>query len=186
MLLYIASIIYFFLPAYMANGAPPLIANNTKLIEKLATPIDSGKKLGKNDLLGTHKTWRGVVSEIIIGTGYFQILFLIHEYLNLNLYETIGFNQYLLNPLLFGLLLSLGTIIGDLVFAFIKRRINIKPGFPFMPFDQTNYVIGCFVLLQPIYHLHINVWISLFFLTFFIHVAFNRIGYNMGLHKAKW
>ncbi|MDD4409550.1 MAG: CDP-archaeol synthase [Candidatus Pacebacteria bacterium] len=185
-LLYILACIYFFLPAYMANGAPPLIANGTKALAKLATPIDGRKQFFGAPLLGNHKTWRGLVVELLVGTGYFQIFYFIHEYYKLGLYETIGFEQNLLNPLIFGLLLSIGTVFGDLLFAFIKRRIRIKPGESFMPFDQTNYVIGTFLIIQPLYNFQIQFWITLFILTFIIHVTFNRIGYNMGLHKAKW
>lgn len=185
-ILYIIACIYFYLPAYMANGSPPLIANGTKFLSKFAVPIDGGMTINKIPILGSHKTWRGLISELIIGTGYFQILFLIHEYFNLNLYQAIGFDPYLLNSLVFGLLLSIATIFGDLLFAFIKRRLRLRPGFAFIPFDQTNYVIGCFLILQPIYNLEIKFWIILFFLTFFVHTTFNRIGYNLGLHKAKW
>lgn len=185
-LLYIIACIYFYLPAYMANGSPPLVANGTKLLSKFASPIDRGRTIGGIPILGSHKTWRGLISELIIGTGFFQIFFLIHEYFNLNLYQTIGFNPYILNPLLFGLLLSIGTIFGDLLFAFIKRRLKLKPGFAFIPFDQTNYVIGCFIILQPIYNFEMRFWIILFALTFFVHLVFNRLGYNLGLHKAKW
>jgi len=185
-LIYILACIFFFLPAYIANGTPPLLANKTKTLANLAIPIDGGRLLGKLPILGDHKTWRGLISELIVGTGYFQILFLMHEYLGLGIYEIIGFDQYKLNPLLFGFLLSLGTVLGDLLFAFLKRRARIKPGSPFIPFDQTNYVIGSFIILQPIYGLAVNVWITLFCITFFIHIIFNRIGYNMGLHKAKW
>jgi CDP-2,3-bis-(O-geranylgeranyl)-sn-glycerol synthase len=170
----------------MANGAPPLIANGTKIFPRLAVPIDGGKQFKGAPLFGTHKTWRGLICELIVGTGYYQIFFIVHKFFNLNLYQTIGFNPYVLNPLLFGLLLSIGTILGDLLFAFIKRRIRIKPGHAFIPFDQTNYVIGCFIILQPLYNFEIKFWIVLFVLTFFIHIIFNRVGYNLKLHKAKW
>jgi hypothetical protein len=185
-ILYIIASLYFFLPAYIANGMPPLVANKTNLLPKLAKPIDGNRKIGDIPILGSHKTWRGLIVELITGTGYFQIMFLLHEYFSLGLYETIGFDQYLINPLIVGFLLSLATVFGDLLFAFIKRRIRIKPGKAFMPFDQTNYVIGSFIFLQPIYHFEYPFWVSLFIMTFFIHVIFNRLGYNLGLHKAKW
>jgi len=183
--LYIAACLYFFFPAYMANAAPPL-ANHSKLFVDLAKPIDSNYEFFGKPFLGNHKTWRGVLSELIVGTGCFQILFVVHEMFSLNLYELIGFDSHLINPLLVGLLISVGAILGDLFFAFIKRRFNFKPGQAFIPFDQINYCLGCFVMLQPIYSLPVVFWYVLILLTFFIHVVFNRVGYNLGLHKAKW
>lgn len=185
-LLYTLACIYFFLPAYAANAAPPLVANQSKLFLSLAKPIDANKKLFGLPILGNHKTWRGLLVEIIVGTGYFQIFFLIHEYFNLGLYQIIGFNPYLLNALFVGLIMSIGAVLGDLCFAFIKRRLHLKPGQAFIPFDQINYCIGCFFVLQPIYHFNSLFWITLIPLTFFIHIIFNRVGYNLGLHKAKW
>ncbi|MFA5080250.1 MAG: CDP-archaeol synthase [Candidatus Paceibacterota bacterium] len=185
-LLYILACIYFFIPAYCANAAPPLVARNSKFFTKLAGPIDFNYRFFGSPLLGNHKTWRGLLSEIIVGTGYFQIFFFIHEFLGLNLYQLIGFNANATNALIAGFLLSIGTVFGDLLFAFIKRRFKIKPGQPFIPFDQINYCIGCFIVLQPFYHFESLFWIILIPLTFFIHIIFNRIGYDLGLHKAKW
>jgi len=71
----------------------------------------------------------------------------------------------------FALLLSGGVVVGDLAAAFIKRRLGLIPGASFMPWDQTNYVIGSFILLEPYIgkYLHgdLYVWITLFIVTFF-------------------
>ncbi|MCK9577893.1 CDP-archaeol synthase [bacterium] len=170
----------------MANAAPPLVANQSKLFLSLAKPIDNNRKFFGKPILGDHKTWRGLFAELIVGTGYFQILFLIHNFFSLNLYQVIGFDQYLLHPIIVGFLISVGAIVGDLFFAFIKRRLNLKPGKPFIPFDQINYCLGCFIFLQPIFNFNLLFWLVLLPLTFVIHIAFNRLGYNLGLHKAKW
>ncbi|MBC7074147.1 CDP-archaeol synthase, partial [Candidatus Parcubacteria bacterium] len=87
---------------------------------------------------------------------------------------------------LFGTLFALGQIFGDLGFAFLKRRIGLVPGAPFLPFDQTNYVIGCFLVLQPILKIEIKIWIFLFFATFFLHILVNRLGFHLKIHSAKW
>lgn len=185
MLTYILSCIYFFFPAYIANALPPLI-NTWNIFNGLNRPIDGGRQLGGIPILGSHKTWRGLVSEVIICTLLTVLLFFIHKQYNLNLYQTIGFDYLSINAFLFGLLLSIGILLGDLSFAFLKRRLRFRPGFAFIPFDQTNYVIGSFVILQPLIHLPLKFWLVLFLLTFFVHILSNRIGYNLGLHKAKW
>ncbi|MCK9393459.1 MAG: CDP-archaeol synthase [Candidatus Paceibacterota bacterium] len=184
--LYLVACIYFFSPAYCANAAPPLVAGNSRFFKNLAGPIDFNHKFLGAPILGNHKTWRGLLSELIVGTGYFQIFYFSHVFFNLNLYPIIGFHPSPLDALIVGFLLSVGTVFGDLLFAFIKRRLKIKPGQPFIPFDQINYCLGCFIVLQPFYHFDSLFWLIIIPLTFFVHIVFNRIGYNLGLHKAKW
>ncbi len=186
MLYYLLSCIYFFGPAYIANASPPL-AYKFNILKKLGKPIDGGKTINNKPILGDHKTWRGIVSEIIICTLLMPVFIKIHVFIGLEHYQTIGFNVFnQINAFLLGFLLSIGIIFGDLFFAFIKRRLNLKPGSKFVPFDQINYVIGAFIFIQPFLKLELKLWFWLIVLTFFIHVLFNRIGYNMGLHNAKW
>jgi hypothetical protein len=183
--LYIASCIYFFIPAYIANASPPL-AKTFNILNKFDKPVDGGKTINNIPILGSHKTWRGVMCELFLGVLFFQVIVLINNHFNLPFFETIGIDPLSINAWGIGIILSLGVIFGDLLFAFIKRRLRLKPGIAFVPFDQTNYVIGAFLFVQPMLKLPIYFWITLLLLTFFIHVLFNRIGYNLGLHKAKW
>lgn len=183
--LYIISCIYFFIPAYIANASPPL-ANTFNILNKFNKPVDGEKMLGGIRLLGSHKTWRGVICEFVICTLLFQLFVFINNYYNLPFMDTIGINTSLISSWIVGIMLSIGIIFGDIFFAFIKRRLKLKPGTAFIPFDQTNYVIGAFLFIQPFLSLSFYFWTVLFLLTFFIHILFNRVGYNLGLHKAKW
>lgn len=184
-LLYIVSCIYFFIPAYIANASPPL-ANTFNVLNRFNRPIDGGRTIKGIPILGTHKTWRGLICEISICTLLFQLFFWINNHFHLPFLSVIGINSFFVSSWLLGILLAMGIVFGDLFFAFIKRRLRLKPGTAFIPFDQTNYVIGAFVFVQPMIGLPLTFWITLFVLTFFIHVLFNRIGYNLDLHKAKW
>ena len=183
--LYILSSIYFFFPAGVANAFPPL-ANTFNILNGLNKPIDGGKQINGMAILGSHKTWRGLVSEIVICTLLVQLMFFLHTYYNFSFYQTIGFNYQAINSWLFGILMSMGIVFGDISFAFLKRRLRLRPGVAFVPFDQTNYVIGAFIFLQPLVRLSLEFWATLFILTFLLHILSNRIGYNLGLHKAKW
>jgi len=182
--LYILYCIYFFLPAYFANAFPPL-ANTFNILNKLNKPVDGGLRINEMPVLGNHKTWRGVICELIICTLLTQYFFYLNNLLNLNIYSSLHISSNI-NTWLLGILLSIGIIFGDLFFAFIKRRLRLKPGTAFIPFDQTNYVIGAFIFVQPYLHLELKFWGTLFLLTFFVHILCNRLGYNLGLHKAKW
>lgn len=183
--LYILSCIYFFTPAFVANATPPL-ANTFGILNILNKPIDGGLEIRGVPVLGSHKTWRGLICEIITCTLLFQLFISINDYYNLDIYSNIGLNIHLINSWLLGILLSIGIVFGDIFFAFVKRRLRLRPGTAFIPFDQTNYVLGAFVFIQPFLNLSLEFWLTLFLLTLFVHILFNRIGYNLGLHKAKW
>jgi len=177
------SCLYFFLPAYCTNMVPPL-AKRLKFLNFLEREVDFGKKFLGKPIFGSHKTWRGVVSGILIGViaVYFQRW--LFQFSGPRSISFLDYNQ--INLIWFGFLISAGAILGDLFFAFIKRRLKLEPGAIFIPFDQTNYVIGAAFLLTPFFKVDILIWVTLFIATFILHVIFNRLGYHLGVHKNKW
>ena len=180
---FILSALYFFLPAYFANMTPPLV-KKASLVKFLDKPVDFNRKFRGQPFLGPHKTWRGVILGILVGflMVYFQkYLYRFSAVKNLSL-----LNYTQINILFFGILISSGAICGDLVSAFVKRRLGLKSGARFLPFDQTNYVLGSYFFLTPFFKIDIEAWLILFVLSFFLHIIFNRIGYHLKLHGAKW
>jgi len=186
-IIFFVSCVYFFLPAYLANMTPPLV-RNARMFDFLARPVDFGKTWRRKRIFGDHKTWRGVAAALAVGTGVALLQWWLYKFgwaaeLSLLDYKSV-------NLWAFALLMSGGVVVGDLAAAFIKRRLNLPPGAPFMPWDQTNYVIGSYVFLEPYVGRYLAgdmlVWGTVFVMTFFIHLLFNRFGYDLGLHKAKW
>ena len=177
------SCLYFFLPAYFTNMTPPLIGK-AGIFNFLDKPIDFGKNFFGQPLLGSHKTWRGAILGIIVGilVTEFQVWLYRFPFLK----EISFFDYSKINFLIFGFLISGGAVFGDLLFAFIKRRLRLKPGTRFLPFDQTNYVIGVFLFLTPFFKIDIRIWLTIFLLTFFLHIVVNRLGYYLRLYQAKW
>lgn len=177
---FIFACLYFFLPAYLTNLIPSL----TKEINFLNTSVDFGKKFNNFPIFGSHKTWRGVIFGTLIGmiTAFFQGLLYPLPFIK----EHSFFNYQEINIFLFGFLISFGAILGDLFFAFIKRRKNIAPGAPFIPFDQINFVLGAFFLLSFYLKISLWIWLNILFLTFFLHIIFNHLGYWLGFQKNKW
>lgn len=184
MVKFILSCFWFFLPAYLTNILPPFL-KRWKICERLNKPLDFNKKFLKKPILGAHKTIRGVVFGFLL--GFFTVFFQKFLY-QFQFIKEISFLNYSQAKIIFlAILLPLGAIFGDLLFSFIKRRIDLPPGAPFLPFDQTNYVIGAFVFLfKTPFFISFKVWISLFFLTFFLHLAFNYFGYLLKIHRAKF
>jgi len=189
-LFFLLSCFYFFLPAYFTNMAPPLI-RRARVFKFLAKPCDFGRKFKGQPILGRNKSCRGAIFGIIIGILVSGFQFWLYQFSFIK--EISLFDYREINIFLFGLLISSGAVFGDLLFAFIKRRLKMEPGQRFLPFDQTNYVIGAFLFLAPYFlacpyvkNFGVEVWITIFILTFFLHTIGNRIGYLLGLHRAKW
>jgi len=154
-------------------------------LDFLGKPVDFGTKfIDHQPILGSHKTWRGVIISMILG--------IITAFIQKWLYQFDGpksisiFDYQSINVLALGFLLSAGVVFGDLIFAFIKRRLMLKPGAMFIPFDQINYVIGGWLFLTPFFKIDRMIWVILFVLTPFLHLLTNRTGYLLGIHRNKW
>ena len=182
-LTYIFSCIYFFLPAYFTNMTPPLI-KKAGVFNFLDKPVDFNKNFLGQPIFGSHKTWRGVIFGIIVGVLIAGLQLWLYQFSFMKNFSLFDYQK--VNIFLFGFLISSGAVFGDLLFAFIKRRLKLEPGAKFLPFDQTNYVIGAALFLEPIYKIGISVWLTVFILTFFLHIIFNRLGFLLKLHQARW
>jgi len=145
--------IWFMLPAYAATIVPFY----ARKINFLNYPIN--KKL-----FGQNKTYRGLFFGIAwaIFIAYLQVelytKYFVVKALSIVLYDRI-------NYFLFGFLLGFGALFGDLVKSFFKRRLNIKEGKSWFPFDNIDYAIGAlafvsFVYVPPIEHIIIVVILS--------------------------
>ena len=185
-LTYILRCLYFFLPAYFVNMTPPL-ARKANLFNFLDKEIDFGKKFLGQPILGSHKSWRGAILGIVVGLLVVLAQSCLYRFPAIQKISLLDYGQ--INIFLFGFLISTGAVFGDLLFAFIKRRLKMEPGVRFIPFDQTNYVIGSAIFLTAILKIEtINwiTWATLFILTFLLHIIANRIGYYLKINRAKW
>ena len=179
----ILSSFYFFLPAYLNNATPPL-AKKAGILKLLDKPIDFNKKFMGEPVLGLHKTWRGVFSGFTVGMLTLFLQVWLYRFSAIQKITLLDYQE--INVLFFGFLLCGGAIFGDLLFAFVKRRLRLKSGARFLPFDQINYVVGAAIFLTPFYKVDSVVWFALLVFSFFLHIIINRIGYHLNLHKAKW
>jgi CDP-2,3-bis-(O-geranylgeranyl)-sn-glycerol synthase len=172
------------MPAYFANMAP-VIAKRLKILQWVNKPIDMNVNFedGK-PIFGKHKTYRGFIVAILMG--------ILIAYLQLLLYKVpffrwISITDYS-SPLLLGFLLGAGAITGDLIKSFFKRRISIRPGRKFIPFDQIDFVLGAYIFVLPFYFniLTIYIIISSIIVSFFLHIIVNHISFYLGIRKEKW
>ena len=178
-LILIIKAFYFMLPAYFANMAPVIVKN---LFKSIAAPIDLNKKFNDKSILGKNKTWRGLIFGILFAIiiSFFQFLLFKNNFL-----LGISLMDYS-NWLLFGFLIGSGAIIGDLIESLFKRRLNYKPGQPFAPFDQIDFILGALIFIYPIVKLSISLIITIITLTFILHILVNHLAFYLKLRSEKW
>jgi len=158
----------YILPAYCANGAPVIFGGGR--------PLDFGKRfLDGRPIFGSHKTIRGFISGLTIGTfvGLIQWIF--------------GANvPHLKVGVPLGFALSLGAMIGDLLGSFIKRRLNLKPGASLPIIDQMSFVVVALAfgsLIEPPTPTEV---IIILLLTGLLHLLTNRIAYHLRIKGIPW
>ncbi|MFQ5620494.1 MAG: CDP-archaeol synthase [Candidatus Nanoarchaeia archaeon] len=170
----ILSLLWYFVPAYVANMAPVLF----RRVPFLDSPVDFGIRVGGVRLLGNHKTWRGLVLGVALGT----FVFWLQTQYRLQ-YELFDYGVVSLWP---GFLLSFGALFGDLVKSFFKRRRKIKPGNPWYVVDQIDYVIGALVFSSFIFIPSVQEIAILVVASFFLTVLVNYLGKMLRFRKVAW
>jgi len=180
---FIIQSLYLLLPAYLANACASL-SGNLKISKKFNLPLDHYHYLGKNYILGPGKTYRGTIIGIIIAL----IIVLMQKWLYAtDLFANLSLINYQqINILFLGLLAGLGTMGGDIVASFFKRRINLKSGSSFPLLDQWDFIIGFFLLLNLMVKINWEIIIISFILTLIIHPLTNLIAYLLKVKKVWW
>jgi len=180
-IVWIGKLIWFFLPAGLANMSPVLVK---KYWLGLAKPIDGGVKLWGESLFGAHKTWRG----LLVGTIAGGVLFGLQKSLAIAhpIFQNIAAYDYRALPWWFGFLFGFAAIFGDLMKSFFKRRFHIPDGAMWFPFDQVDFyvtsafVLGLFVSIDAI------SWFIILSLGIIVHIGVNRIGYKLKVKDTPW
>jgi CDP-2,3-bis-(O-geranylgeranyl)-sn-glycerol synthase len=156
--LFVARTVYFFLAAYLANAAPVIFGGGA--------PLDGGRLfLDHRPIFGDHKTVRGTVSGLVVGsvTGLVQ------------------------GDPLRGVLLSCGALGGDLLASFLKRRLNLKPGAPFPVVDQLSFVLGAVALVSLVSPVPSGeMVVTIVVATLPIHFLSNFFAFLLKLKDKPW
>jgi len=173
----ILDVLYFFIPAYVANITPVLVRGR---FERLAKPIDAGRSWRGKRLLGDHKTWRG----LLLGTVAATVAFTIQQALGqAGLAPHSSYcGAHMVLP---GVLMGLGTGIGDAVKSFFKRRVNIAPGATWLGFDQIDFFVGAYAFAASVCAPPFVAVVLCLPLVFVGSVATTVIGHALGL-KESW
>ena len=158
--------ILYILPAYAANSAA--------LIFGRGIPIDFNKNFLGKPILGKGKTWKGLFTGILFGTALgFAIAFLIPNFLGTNFF-------------LISFLLSIGALVGDMFFSFIKRRVGMKRGQSLPLFDQLDFVFGALLFSSILYMPSVETIIFLLIVTPILHLGTNYIAHKIKIKSEPY
>jgi CDP-2,3-bis-(O-geranylgeranyl)-sn-glycerol synthase len=147
----------------------------------LAIPIDGGQTLWGKRILGDHKTWRGLLAGIVAGTLVFELQRFAYK---AGVARNLALIDYSVHPLLPGLLMGLGTGVGDVVKSFFKRRIDIEPGASWPVFDQLDFFFGAYLFVSLVYAPPLLLTLASLPVIFLGNIASNALGYWLGFKKT--
>jgi CDP-2,3-bis-(O-geranylgeranyl)-sn-glycerol synthase len=172
------AVLYFFVPAYIANMSPVFVHGH---FESLAAPLDGGRTFHGKRIFGDHKTWRGLLAGIVTAVVVFELQRLLYAR---GIAPSLAAIDYSAHPVLPGLLMGLGTGVGDAAKSFFKRRVGIAPGASWPVFDQIDFLVGAYAFVAPIYAAPLILVLMCLPLVAAGAIVTTIIGYNLGLKEA--
>jgi CDP-2,3-bis-(O-geranylgeranyl)-sn-glycerol synthase len=173
--------VWYIFPAYMANNSP--VFAKKIFGKRFSQPVDFDKKFMGNPLFGRNKTYRGIISGTVIGV---LIVYVQSYFYSFDAIKNISLIDYTkVNLLLLGFLMGFGALFGDLVKSFIKRRLNISPGKSWIPFDQTDFLIGSLLFSSLLYIPEQTVIITILIVIPVVKLIIDQIGFYLKINEAR-
>ncbi len=166
-------LLLFLVPIYVANSSPVVLGGGM--------PLDMGAKLSDgNRLFGDGKTVRGFVAGTLAGTvagGAVALAYPLPFFASPSVQFAGAF------------VLAFGTLAGDALGSFIKRRAGVGWGRPFI-LDTIMFLIVSLVLVYPLVvasELYQPLNVAFFVvLTLILHPLTNMLANRAGLKNVPW
>lgn len=183
-----AQVLYLLLPLLVA-AAWSAVVLRYELWLPLKRPIDGGLTFRGKRLFGESKTWRGVVVAVAgaVPTALLQ------RYVLVDLVGSLAvFDYRSVNPVLFGALMAVGAMAGELPNSFVKRQVGIAPGKTttgplsvlFYVWDQVDLLTGAWPLVGWWVRPTAGFVAASFAVALVIHPTVSVIGYLLGARKT--
>ena len=170
--------LYFFIPAYISNMIPVFV----KRINFLNYPIDANKTWRGKRILGDHKTWRGLFFGTLSG---FLIFELQRSLYNKGILTNLALINYSTAPIFLGALLGFAALFGDSLKSFFKRQMDIRPGKPWVPFDQFDFLVTTVIITIPWSGITLIDSLLVLTIIFFLTIIVQYSGYKLKLKNDK-
>ena len=170
-------------------GAPilhaPVLALD--LFKPLKVPLDFGRTIGGRRIFGDNKTWRGAIF-MVLGPALAALALTRWPAYRDALPDDVADAP----ALLWGALVGLGVVVGELPNSFLKRRMDIAPGtqrrggvgVALIVLDQADLVPGVWLCLAPVYVLPVATAAVAFVAVAAVHFVINVIGYAIGARSS--
>ncbi len=160
----LVSLIIYVIPAMVANGAPVVMHG--------PPPIDFGRRfVDGRRVFGDGKTWGGLLGGLTAGTLISSL--------------EAAFVGPAIIP--YGVLSSLGALVGDLVGSFVKRRVGLERGAQAPLLDQLGFYVFALLFLYAVgvtFPLPDEIlWAAV---IYGLHRATNWAAYKLGLKSVPW
>ncbi|HEY7629861.1 MAG TPA: CDP-archaeol synthase, partial [Thermoleophilaceae bacterium] len=157
------------------------------LLKGLKKPLDCGATIGGKRVFGDNKTWRGAIAMLVGVVAAAALLSLWPWY-----WHHLPDEIQDAGPWLYGFLLGLGVVVGELPNSFLKRRIGIAPGTQrrtlggalLSLYDQADFVLAIWILLLPIWVMSVGEAVIAFVVVTAVHLGINVVGYAVGARTA--
>ncbi len=159
---------------------PPYIANSSPVLFGGGTAMDlGGNFIDQKRIFGDGKTIRGFFAGSFCGIVAGAIMTIFHKSIFFSDPKTqfLGF-----------FILAVGSITGDAVGSFIKRRLNFESGKQFW-LDSVFFIVFALIAVYPIISKNFYSIENLVFcigLTAILHPTTNFIANKIGLKRVPW
>jgi hypothetical protein len=158
------------------------------LLRGLKAPLDGGRTFRGRRIFGDNKTWRGALlmcSGVLLASLVLSLWPWWWDRLPDGIHDA--------GPALYGLLVGLGVVLGELPNSFLKRQLDIAPGTQSASWsgraitllDQGDLVLGIWVCLLPIHVLSVWEGLLAFAVVSLVHFGVNLVGYAVGARTAR-
>ena len=182
MLHYVATCLWFALPAYVGNMAPVFAKKLCK--DRFATPVDLSRRVRGRRLSGSNKTYRGIVAAIVFSLAMVTVQRALYGNSGVQSISLVDYHN--INWLVFGVLMGLGAMLGDLAKSMAKRQLDKHPGESWRPFDQVDFLIGAVLLTSVVYLPPAHVVAGILVIVPLVKVTVDHVGVYLHLYDSKW
>ncbi|MCW5657249.1 MAG: CDP-archaeol synthase [Burkholderiaceae bacterium] len=159
-------LLYLMAPVYAANMAAPF----ARALPGVPRPISER-------WLGSHKTWRGSLLAVLAST--------LTAWVQARLQWSGAVIRYD-DWLALGLLCGVAAMAGDSAKSFVKRRLRIAPGAPWIPADQLDYVVAGLLALS-LWHRFDWTDVAIVLAASFVgSLGVNRLSHRLGIKSTPW
>ncbi len=166
------NLLVFLVPAYVANSSPVVLGGGTPLDFNIM--LADGRRI-----FGSGKTIRGFVGGVLAGTLAGILVALAYQ---------LPFFPDQSTQFIGAFLLSLGTMVGDAMGSFMKRRFGMESGKQFMP-DTFIFLLVSLIFVFPVADMSLFEPFNVAFflvLTIILHPLTNVLANRIGLKKVPW